>query len=218
MPAGFVQVNANEIQGTSARSCASPFTVDTSAGDLIVVGTDWATETQPATASLSDTQGNVYESAGGPIDWGGPTGTTVIYRVQIFYAKKIRGGPNTVTATLAIPNGGSPNHCLIYIHEYSGIDPSAPLDQVSSAVGLAAATPSSGARTTLFAPELLFGFGVSGSTLNGSGPNFTARSSFGANVTEDEVVSETGSYAATFAPSDNTWVAALATFKAASAK
>jgi hypothetical protein len=206
-------VNAAETQ---ASTCATQFASDAAAGDLIVVVASWATAgSSGASATISDTQGNPYESAMAPTTWDGPSaGPPGSYRAQIFYAKNARGGPDTVTLTLAVTDTTGIDFCQLYIHEYSGLDPSSPLDQTSAATGQSTQNPDSGVRMTTFGEELVFGFAASGLTIAGPVNGFMGRSAFSNNLTEDEVVSRPGRYAASFAGSNDNWVALMATFKA----
>ena len=122
-----------------------------------------------------------------------------------------RGGGNTVTATFAT---GITSFGIVYIHEYSGLDPNNPLDVTSSAVGTTAAM-SSGAVTTTHANDLLFGAGASSSVVTAGGAGYTVRSTASGNLTEDRSVTATGSYAATATQDSNAWVMQVVAFKAA---
>src|SRR6185437_4084920 len=156
----------------------------------------------PAITSVGDTQGNTYAQA------------TALNGVAIWYAKNIAGGGDTVTANFA-----STGFSVIYIHEYAGLDASAPLDQVSSQTGTGTAV-SSGAKTTTQANELIFGYAAVNDYVKSGGAGFTVRQSAGGNMSEDMIVSTTGSYAAIFTQNNNGgnlgWVGSMATFKAAS--
>jgi hypothetical protein len=201
----FVQGTANSNQAAGATTCSASLPAPATAGDLIVVGANWFS--QVATAVVSDSQGDAYQAAVAPTNWSGTS-----YRAQVFYAKNITGGATSVTVTLS---GGSNSGCEMYVEEYSGIDPVSPLDQTAVATGPGGQTPSSGARTTTQPQELIFGYAESADAIAGAGAGFTTRSTYNGNLVEDEIVSATGSYAATFAGSDANWIAAMATFKAA---
>ena len=84
----FKQVRANEI--TSGKLNSLAFKSPNTAGNLIVVYLTW-TNTEPV--SVTDTRGNDYTSAGSQTTWGANRSS------QVFYAKNINGGPNTVQAT-----------------------------------------------------------------------------------------------------------------------
>jgi hypothetical protein len=87
----FVQTNSRD-SGDASTSNAFAFNSNNTAGNLIVAVVNWGTATS-ATSSITDSPGNVYTSAIGPINQAGGGGTYV----QIFYAKNIAGGANTVT-------------------------------------------------------------------------------------------------------------------------
>lgn len=158
------------------------------------------------TASISDSQGNLYATAVGP---------TVLQpgvnysKGQIFYAANSKGGANTVTITLTNQPGA---YLDFYLHEYGGIAASSPLDQVASATGNGV-TVNSGSVTTQ-SNELLFGFGVAPS-ISSAGNGFTLRQAADGNATADRNVNTGGTYNATFTSSGGNWIGQLATFKAA---
>ena len=58
--------------------------------------------------------------------WGGS------WSSQVFYAKNVAGGANTVTATFANSISG---WGIVYVHEYSGVDKADPLDAQTAASG-----------------------------------------------------------------------------------
>ena len=118
---------------------------------------------------------------------------------------------DVVTANFA----GSTGFSVLYIHEYAGLDPSAPLDQISAQSGVGMAM-NSGAKTTTQANELIFGYGSVDHKVSASGSGFTTRQSAGGNMSEDSIVSSTGSYAATFTQNVSSgWATLMATFVAA---
>jgi hypothetical protein len=172
------------------------------AGDLLVVGVNWFSQT--ATAAVSDTIGSTYQTAIGPTNWSGTK-----YRAQLFYANGVAGGATTVKVTLT----GADSGCEVYVSEYAGVDPVSPLDQTSVLTGTADDTPDSGSKTTTFANDLLFGYAQSGGAIAGEGPGFAARSTYHSNLVEDTIAPQTGSYSASFLASDSDWFAMMATFK-----
>ena len=112
----FGQARQKRITSGTVNSLA--FTNPNTAGNLIVVYVAW-NNTGPVV--LSDTRGNTYTSVAPATAWG----STNSWRSQLFYAKNISGGDNTVTATFgtAITSFGK-----LLIHEYSGLDRNNPLD------------------------------------------------------------------------------------------
>lgn len=198
----FVQQNTNQI--TSGASNQTSFSTANTAGNLIVVYAIWDNTN---TATVSDTNGNTYTSAVGP------TALTSCCRAQIFYAKNIAGGNNTVNVTFST---AASSFALSYIHEYSGIDTVSPIDVTSASSGTASAI-SSGSATTANANDLIFGGMASGDTVTSAGSGFVARSSAFGNMTEDKVVTSTGSYNVTGTQNSNAWVAQMVAFKAGAA-
>ncbi len=115
---------------TSTTTCAPTFGTNTGAGNLIVVWTSWQS-TSTFTASVQDTYppptGDTFVSAVGPtLQSAASTPTSA----QIFYAKNIHGGADTVTVTYNGTGTVSSASCVIV--EYSGADKSYPLDSVSA--------------------------------------------------------------------------------------
>jgi hypothetical protein len=218
--AKFVQVTSsgssgppsgiNFVQGGSGPASVQPsnssvavaFPSTQTAGDLNVVAVGWG-DTTSSVGSVTDSKGNTYTRAVGPT-------TTTGLSQSVYYAKNIAAGSNTVTVTF--------NQAAAYpdvrILEYSGLDPSTPLDVTAAAVG-SGTSASSGSATTTAANELIFGAGsTAGVAYTGAGTGFSARiiNNFG-NIAEDKTVSSTGSNSATAPNSSGNWVMQMATFK-----
>ena len=159
----------------------------------------------PGTVTLSDSRGNTYTAATARQTWGNN------WSAQVFYAANIIGGSNTVTATFgtAITSFG-----IVYVHEYSGLATVNPVDVTASAIGTSAAM-SSGAVTTTNANDLLFAAGASDNTVTQAGTGFTTRLTGFGNLTEDRVVTTTGSYAGTARQNGTAWVMQLVAFRTA---
>ncbi|HSD22658.1 MAG TPA: Ig-like domain-containing protein, partial [Anaeromyxobacter sp.] len=196
----FVQARAREIASGTVNSLA--FNSANGAGNLIVVYVVWD---NPGSATISDSRGNTYAAAQAATRWQGSQ-----WSAQVFYARNVAAGANTVTATFgtAITSFG-----IIYIHEYAGIDKVSPLDVSRSATGTSRAM-SSGSATTTNASDLIIGAGASSNNVTGAGSGFTTRSSAFGNLTEDRNVTSTGSYAATATQNSNAWVMQMVAFKA----
>jgi glucose/arabinose dehydrogenase len=195
----FVQVRAKEVTSGTTNSLA--FSSGNTVGNLIVVYAIWSNTNS---ASVSDSGGNAYTAAGPRTTWG------TNWSAQVFYAKNIAGGSNTVTVTFATAVN---SFGTIYIHEYAGIDKASPLDVSTSAIGTSRAM-SSGSVTTTNASDLLFGAGASRNTVTKAGSGWTTRSAASGNRTEDRNVTTTGSYAATATQNGSAWVMQLVAFKA----
>src|ERR1051326_5865677 len=116
-------VQANFAQVNSGKTVPAVFATANTAGNLIVAYVVWS---NTGAVSVSDSRGNVYTSAVGPTAWSNGASA------QVFYARNIAAGTNTVTATFASavnPFG------LLYVHEYAGVDPTLPLDVARAATG-----------------------------------------------------------------------------------
>ena len=196
----FVQVKSATL--TSGASEAITFTAAQTAGNLNVVAVMWG-DTTSAVSSVTDSKGNIYALAVGPTKASGLTSA-------IYYAKNIASGSNTVTVkfnqTASYPN--------VNVLEYSGLDTANPLDVRAAATGNGT-TANSGSATTTSPNELIVGAGNPTSVFKSPGSGFTSRviNAFGG-ISEDKVVSSTGSYNATATLSSGTWVMQMATFRA----
>src|SRR5215472_12313410 len=198
-PQVFAQIrhvqSSSSISSASTTGVSASFASNTMMGNAIVVA---ASTGGPAITLVVDTQGNSFVQAaasGGDALW---------------YATNIKGGTDTITANFAASTGFS----LIYIHEYAGLASSA-LDQVSTQTGTGTAV-TSGAKTTTQANELVFGYASVGNRVSGGGTGFTVRQTAGGNMSEDMIVSTTGTYAATFTQNiSSKWTGFLVTFKGA---
>jgi hypothetical protein len=150
----------------------------------VVVG--W-NDTTSTVSSVSDSRGNTYTQAGTTV-----TGTGL--RQAIYYARNIAGGSNTVTVGF----NQAAAFVDVRILEYSGLDPTSPLDVTAGAAGTST-SPNSGAATTTAANELIFGAGITSGGFTGAGTGFTSRiiTADGdiAEDAEDKVVSSTGATA-----------------------
>ncbi len=195
----FVQVRAKEVTSGTTNSLA--FSSANTSGNLIVVYVLW---NNTAGVTLSDSRGNGYASAAARTTWGSN------WSSQVFYARNIAAGSNTVTARFAtaINSFGT-----IYIHEYAGLDKVNPVDVTRSAIGTANAM-NSGSVTTTNANDLLFAGGASSNTVTKAGTGFTTRSTGFGNRTEDRLVTSVGSYAATATQNGSAWVMQLVALRA----
>jgi hypothetical protein len=202
--ATFKQVNAKEIKSGTINSAA--FKSANTAGNLIVVYVAW---TNTSSVSVTDTRGNVYASVESPTTWGPSANRSS----QLFYARNIAGGSNTVRATFATAIS-SPGWADMYVHEYSGIDKVDPLDVSHVNTGMTAAM-NSGSVATTNANDVIFGAGASSGIVNQVGTGFTSRSASFGNRTEDKNVTAVGPYDATASQdgNGNAWVMHMVAFK-----
>jgi len=127
-------------------------------------------------------------------------------RTVVYYAKNIKGGADTVTVTLTANSGW----LELFISEYSGADPTNPIDAQVGASG-SAGTVSSGNATTTTAGDIIYGFCPADWNCR-AGSGFTARSTMNGNLIEDELVGTAGSYAAT-GTANNGWTMQMVAIK-----
>ena len=207
-PILFVQANSSTPQ-----SLQNPVTVTYAAaqarGDLNVVVVGW-NSSAVTISSVTDSAGNVYSLAVGPTVIGG-TATQAIYCAKNIAAAGANG--NTVTVTFS----AAPPFPDIRIAEYSGIDPTIPLDVVASAQGNGS-TSDSGAVTTANPNDLLVGANYVQSSTIAAGTGYTSRgiTTPDGDILEDKIVAATGSNNATAAlDKSQWWIMQMVAFRAA---
>ena len=198
----FVQGGAKEINSGTTNSLA--FSNANGAGNLIVAYVVWG---NAGSATVSDSRQNTYQAVAPARTWGNGNS----WRSQVFYAKNVAGGANTVSAQFS---SSISSFGLLYIHEYSGLDPVNPLDTTAAAAGTARAM-NSGSATTSNANDLIFGAGASSDTVTAAGTGFTSRLTDFGNRTEDKKVTSAGSYNATATHNGNRWVMHMVAFRTA---
>src|ERR1700759_2119992 len=135
----YVQSNSAVPQSTppaTPLTVTVPFSSVQKAGDLNVVIVGWADSTNVVSA-VTDSLHNLYQLAIGPTILSGSLSQS------IYYAKNIIAGSNTVSVTF----GASVAYPDIRILEYSGLDPSTPLDVAKGASSSSGTSSSSGAFT-----------------------------------------------------------------------
>src|SRR5205807_670723 len=136
-------VNGNE---GSVFSISATFPAGNTAGNFLIVT---GTAARPAgTITISDTAGNTYLPAIGPVT--DPGQDTTAY---LWYVPSAKGGPNTVTLTPT-----SARALEIHLSEWVGLASASPVDQIATATGNGTAV-SAGPVTTTTAGELVFGYG-----------------------------------------------------------
>ncbi len=188
---------------TTGGSVSVRFRKPNTAGNLIVAYVVWD---NGGSVSLTDSSGNAYESAIGPTQLGGTT-----TNAQIFFAKNVAGGINTVTATFAtaITTRGA-----LYVHEYAGMDRLAPLDTAVATSG-SSLVMDSGFLTTGSGNELLFMGAVSDRSVKRAARGYKVRLRKLGGATADEIAVLPGSYDATATWTGTTWTIQLVAFKPA---
>jgi hypothetical protein len=203
-------VQGNYAVPQTGQTVTLPYAAVQTAGDLNVVIVGWSDATN-VVSSVTDARGNTYQLAVGPTR--NPVVGGGYYANQsIYYAKNIAGGSNSVTVTFS----GAAAYPDIRILEYSGLDPTNPLDVVNAASG-SGTTNSSGPITTTSASELLVAANTVTSSTTGPGSGFTERilTSPDGDIAEDRIVSSTGSYTATTPLVSGSWVMQIVAFRAA---
>ena len=207
----FVQGTAGN-DGGSGNSFSLNFPNNTQ-GDTIIVGVGWQDTSYNMT--ISDTAGNTYQSAIGPVNC-----NNYGVRNQIFYASNIKSSAGTNTVTVSSPSWGG-GQIRMTIEEWSGLAAVNALDQTAGSTDTnQGGTMDSGPVTTTNANELLYGLGrAQNDGTNTAGPGYTLREFDGQRLaSESRIVSAAGTYSATMTASDSGWwTMLLATFKAKSA-
>jgi hypothetical protein len=203
-------VQSAKVEGSGVASVSVGFPSGNQAGNLIVAFVRMSTSSQ--TVSLKDSLGNTYTDAVAQVQMADG------HQVHLLYAKNIRGGANTVTASFS----GTNNYPLLAVYEYSGLDAASPLDQKASAQGSGTIAGAGPTAATSIANELVFaGVGgpasFTGTIGAGAGYSLALSGAKSRAATESGklVASQTVSAGFTLSASAN-WSVVLATFKAAS--
>ncbi len=171
-------------------------------GNLIVAYVVWD---NAGSVAVTDSAGNEYESLVGPTQSAGVSPL----RAQLFYARDVKAGPNTVTASFATAVAA---RAQLFIHEYTGLSHVAPLGEVSEAAGTGLAADT-GEVTTHSSEQLLFAaFASDGRSLRKLTSGYRARGRRGATVTADGFSKAPGPYRAAVEQTGNGWVAQLVAF------
>jgi hypothetical protein len=196
-----IKLIQDAVQGfeysVSQLSVALPTNV--AAGDFLIVT---GTAARPSSSiTVSDTAGNTFVSAIGPVT--DPAQNVTAY---IWYVANAKGGADTVTVS---PNGGA-DAMEIHASEWSGINPNSPLDQISWATGTGTAI-SSGAKITTKNGELVYGYTFPNQSAT-VGTGFAGLTLVDGDWDEYQLQSVAGSVAATFTQPSDAWLAMMATF------
>jgi hypothetical protein len=181
---GLVQVS--NLSYPNSSSVVTNFYSAQTAGNLNVVIFGWYNSTSATVTSVTDTAGNSYTLAVGPIR----SATNNLY---IYYAKNIAASAagNQVTVTTSATLDGS----WLSLAEYTGLDTVSPLDGTTSGTGATAAI-STGSLTTNNACDVLINATYTDGAGIKTGTGFTNRSNAWGDFMQDRVVSTTGSYSA----------------------
>jgi chitodextrinase len=187
---------------SGARSASVSFSTPTTSGNLIVVQVTWSDRSN--FQSINDSLGNTF------IPIGVERQSSLIgVKSRLFYAPNIRGGPGTITTVVT----GSPSYHELYVHEYSGLDPIAPLDGYSVLVGGGPSFTSDVINTS--APHaLIYGFEID-SSAGTADSHWTTRSTLNGNVAADANAATPGTYAFTGRSGGGRYIAWIAAFRSA---
>ena len=175
------------------------------AGDTNIVAVGWTDTT--STATVADTNGNVYTLAVGPTRGG-------VQSQAVYVAKNVAAaaaGANTVTVTFSAA-APWPD---VRILSYRGLDPTSPVEGGVGTTGNGT-TSNSGPLATANANDLLFAAAYVSSLTKAAGTGFTSRviTSPDGDIAEDQVVAATGTYSGTATMSSGNWVMQLVALKA----
>jgi hypothetical protein len=175
------------------------FPAATRSGGLIIAEVDFSAASN--FISLSDSQGNLYQQVGTE-----QQSTSFGIKSRLYYAANIRGGADTVTVVVS----GTPAYHEVYLHEYAGLDLTAPLDAFSVRVSTGT-TFSSGTVTTTANHDLLYGIEIDSQGATAAS-GWTTRSTMNSNVAADQDAPSPGTYAFT-GRSGGAFIAWIAAFK-----
>lgn len=192
------------VQSTSLRVAsganAKAYTSSITAGSLLVAAV--ALETDTATvSSLSDNVNGAWTAVGSLQSLSGFAAS------RVYYLKNAAAGATTVTLT---PSAGA---SVLAIHEYSGLDTTAPFDATVAAQGTSTSA-ASGSQSLAVTGELVFGLIYSNRSVT-VGSGYTNRVNDGSNnvlFTEDKVGASSDNVTGTLG-SSGFWLAHLAAFR-----
>lgn len=191
----------------SVLSCSAILPTPSPSGDALIVTVTYD-NTATQVSELTDDAGNSYTRLIPATTW-----PSYPYRTESWYGiSNGAANPITLTATFStLPSTFS----TVYVDEYSGANPTAPIDQVAVMSGLAPATDfSSGLKTIKTPRELIFGHGEGQGGPILPGPGFMTRGTDFGNIEEDRFVTSTGSYDARFdANGALAWFAVMITIR-----
>ncbi|HTQ50254.1 MAG TPA: fibronectin type III domain-containing protein [Candidatus Acidoferrales bacterium] len=199
----FVQEKHGQITDGTSVMVTTPSS--TTGGNLLVIYAVWD---NTDAISLTDSAGNNFADAAGPAVWNDATCSA-----GIFYAKNIKGGPDTITANFstAINNFGR-----LYVCEYSGIDTNSPLNASSVANGRSGSLRSHLIQITN-PVDLVFAAGTSANGIRPHAPGFNTRGSLPGDMVMDTDVSARKGVVAAVPGRGGAWTMQVAAFKAAGA-
>jgi hypothetical protein len=191
-----VQSGANEDVGAAATSLSASFSGPVTAGNTVIV----AIQTGAHVTQVTDGR-NTYALA---VSAG--SGTTV----SIYYAANVAGGAQQIQVDFDVADGA-----VVCLQEFSGLATSSPLDQTSGQSGTGTAIDPGPLAAA--SREVVVGYGRSNAGVATTpGTGFALQECAAGNRTEYRIVSQTGTYNATFTSvSSSVWAAVAASFRPA---
>ncbi len=203
-PITFVQQNYADPQ-TPQSKVTVRYAAAQVAGDLNVIVVGW-NDSNATVGTVTDSSGNTYRLAVGPSVISGTASQAIYYAANI-----VAAAANTVTVTFT----SAAIYPDIRVLEYSGIDPTNPLDVTAAGTGNSSLSASP-AVTTTYANDLIIGANLVLQTTIGPGSGFTSRviTYPDSDIAEDRIVTATGSYSASAPLSPPApWIMQLAAFR-----
>jgi hypothetical protein len=203
-PITFVKVLATDFNGKGSGTLTLPAVAP---HDALIVPFEYATDTD--LVSVTDSAGDSFTLVPNP-----PHRRVDGTRRGIAAAFDVKGGTTDITVKITLGALPPPVFFTVYAHEYAGIVPTNAIDlmEVNDVASKGELSLTSGIGTTSAPHELVFAF-ATGSGLQ-PGANFTQRSTYNQNLTEDREVLSAGPYEATATaetPAD--WIMLMATFR-----
>ena len=202
-PSGPAHVQSASAHVSNATAIRVKLPDAVQSGDLLVAYSRWSGG-EPIT--IGDDQSNAWSDSGsGLVQWSDDEGS------QVLYASGVAAGSTTITVRFSAPVSDG----ALYVHEYSGVDDSDPVDVASAGSGNGERLASRTIGTTQDG-DLLFGAGStdSGAIVN-SGNNYDGRSADGREIVEDRIAGDAGKYRATaWADEPDEWVMQVVAFRA----
>ena len=195
---------------TACTSFSCTLAATSGTGNLLVVGVQLV-NTGVTVASVTDNVGNVYTEAAGShaVD------TASNWASDIWYAKNSIAGATTITITTS----GAVSGFATVIWEFSGADPSSPVDQAAALNSQASSSVSqSPSVTTTSASEAIVALSAGAGQITGisSGNVFTNDSTVLGRGWAHLVTTSAGSYLASWAANPaGTYASSAVSFKAA---
>jgi uncharacterized membrane protein len=205
-PISYVQGNYATPQSPQTTVSVTYSSAQT-AGDLNVVVVGW-NDSNATVTRVADSKGNTYTRAVGPTVQSG------VASQSIYYAKNIATASartNTVTVTFSTA-AAYPD---IRILEYSGADPSNPID-VTSANSGSGSSCNSGSATTTNPTDLVLGANIVQTMTGSPGSGYTKRllTQPDGDIAEDQMTTTAGSYSATASMNPSAqWIMQMVAFR-----